>query len=417
MTHRIATWGTLLIILITSAVCAQEPPTVTVTKLTDQIYDYTTDQGEYTTHALAFVGDDGLLIVDTQAKSDAEEFKKAVDTLGYGTPRYIINTHRHVEHIGGNVLFGSEPVTIAHALYPEKLTRGSYIFEEYPPEVYPDITVADSLTLFFNGDEIRIIDVGGSHDDNEIMVHFTKNKVVHLSSLVNGFNFPSIDADGSVKEFIPLVQRAIELLPDDVAVVSGHNRVGNMDDMRAYVEMLVATSAIVAEGLAAGKDIAQMQEEKVLADWDAYAASYVSTDEWIAYLVEGPGMEAREESKPNLYEPLYYAWKEAGVDGAIAKYKELKSDHPDEYEFRDVVLLVIGIKFLGKGEHENALKFLELNLAEYEEGDYGYYTNYEAAVCYKELGNKELAIQHCEKSLELNPDFAGAATMLEELKE
>jgi glyoxylase-like metal-dependent hydrolase (beta-lactamase superfamily II) len=285
---------------------AQDTPKITVTKLTDQIYRLSTDQGDYTTNTLAFVGEDGVLLVDTQSEEDAEALKEVVDSFGKGTPKYIINTHRHVEHIGGNAIFGDTPVIIAHELLPTKLRSGSFLFNEYPPETFPDITVSDSLSLYFNGERIRIVAIPGSHDDNEIIVHFTGSKVVHLSSLVNGFNFPSIDSDGDALKFPDCVARALLLLPHDVTIVSGHNENGTWDDLSKYHDMLIKTIAIVKSGLDAGKDLATLQQERVLDEWKAYAGSYVSLDEWIEYLVEALQNQPSKDSKQSIYEPLYY---------------------------------------------------------------------------------------------------------------
>ena len=156
----------------------------------------TTDQGAYTTNTIASVGEDGVLLVDTQAEGDAEALKKVVDGFGKGSPKIIINTHRHVEHVGGNAIFGEDPIVIAHDLVPAKLRSGSYLFNEFPRATFPDITFGDTMTLWFNGEEIVLTEMSGSHDDNEIIVHFTHSKVVHLSSLANGFNFPSVDTAG-----------------------------------------------------------------------------------------------------------------------------------------------------------------------------------------------------------------------------
>ena len=224
----------------------------------------TTDQGSHTTNSLASVGVDGLLLVDTQSREDAAAFRQADRVLRQGGPQDHHQPHRHVEHVGGNELFGDAPIVVAHALVRSKLRSGSYLFDEFPDATLPDITLTDSLSVFFDGEEIRLIAMPGSHDDNEIIVHFTTSKVVHLSSLANGFNFPSVDADGNVLRFEELVGRAIELLPADVVIVSGHNRNGTTDDLRAYREMLAATTAVVRAGLAAGKDAKTMKAEKAL---------------------------------------------------------------------------------------------------------------------------------------------------------
>jgi cyclase len=372
------------------------------------------DHGNYTTNTLLFFGDDGILLVDTQAESEAEDLKKIVESYGKGIPKYIINTHRHVEHIGGNAIFGTEPVVIAHELVPSKLRSGSYLFNEYPPATYPDITIADSLTLYFNNEKIRVISMCGSHDDNEIIVHFTKSKVVHLSSLVNGFNFPSVDRDGDALRFPELVARAMDLLPHDVIIVSGHNDIGTWDDLRTYHEMLVQTIDVVRNGLAEGKDVATLQEENVLANWESYAGSYVSADDWIECVADR--IQQGKDTRPTPHGPVYYAWKEHGAEAAVALFRELRRDHSDEYLFRDSFLLGIGMKLLEKDRSGDAIVFLEASLEEYPDAKYTYYAHYELADAYNRLGKTEPAREHCEKALELKPDFADATALLEELK-
>jgi glyoxylase-like metal-dependent hydrolase (beta-lactamase superfamily II) len=409
----------LLIITIltmgTAALSAEENPVVKVTRLSDLIYLLTTDQGAYTTNAIASVGDDGVLLVDTQSADEAEELKSTVEAFGKGTPKYIINTHRHVEHIGGNAIFGDTPVVIAHELLPSKLRRGSFLFEEYPDATFPDITLSDSISLFFNGEKIRIIALGGSHDDNEIIIHFTGSKIVHLSSVVNGFNFPSIDADGDVFKFPEIVDKAMKLLPEDVVIVSGHNDPGTWAELKPYLDMLISTIDVIKKGLSSGKDLETLQEEKVLDEWKSYAGSYVSVDGWIGYIVDGFEKKDRPIKK-NIYEPIYYAMKDGGIETGIERYFEIKNQYSDEYEITGLELLIIGNKLLGKKKIAEAIRFLELSLEESPTGTYAYYAYYNLATAYKEQGKKKSAIRNCEKSLELNPEFQGAATLLEDLK-
>lgn len=404
----------IVMLLLTLTINAQNEPVFKTTQLSDQIYMLTSDEGAYTTNLLVFVGDNGLLLVDTNAEENADELKKMIDAFGKGIPKYIINTHRHVEHIGGNAVFGEAPVVIAHYLVPEKLTSGSYIFNEFPKETYPDITLTDSLTLYFNGEIIRMINMGGSHDDNEILVHFTKSKVVHLSSIVNGLNFPSVDSDGDIFKFPDMVKKAISLLPDDVTIVSGHNNTCTPADLPAYYDMLVNTKAIVEKGLAEGKDIKTMQEEKVFAAYELYNKSYVSIDEWIDYLAQSLGEQ--EAPKKKIYEPLYYALKDGGAAAAVDKYNELKNNNADEYDFQGVHLLIIGDKLLLKDKVDDAIGIFELSLKEFPDDKYNYYIYYELALAAQKMENNERAINYCNKSIELKEDFQAAAKLLEELK-
>ncbi len=398
-------------------VSAQDTGVFEVTQLTDQIYRLTTDEGAYTTNVLVFTGDDGLLLVDTNTDENAEELKKVVESFGKGAPKYIINTHRHVEHVGGNAIFGPSPVIIAHSLVPQKLRSGSYLFDEFPDETFPDITFTDSLTLFFNGEEIRLLSMAGSHDDNEIMVHFTKSKVVHLSSLINGMNFPSVDSDGNALLFDTMLTRAIDLLPEDVIIVSGHNGLASWQDLHTYRKMIRETTAIVRAGLDSGKDIATLQEEKVLADFEAFNHSYVSPERWIKYLADAINNENHPKiKKKKIFEPIYFALQDGGAAKAIRTYFEIKNDSGETYEIDEMALLVIGDKLLHKSNPTTAIEILKLFIQEYSQASYTYYAHYDISDAYRKLGNKDLAMEHCRKALELQPDFEAATKLLKELE-
>ena len=389
---------------------------IEITRLTGSLYLLSTDQGSYTTNTVASVGDDGVLLVDTQSRADAEALKQAVEGFGRGAPRIIINTHRHVEHVGGNAIFGDGPLIIAHDLVRSKLHSGSYLFEEFPEATYPDITLTDTMAVYFNGERIELTAMPGSHDDNEVIVHFTESKVVHLSSLVNGFNFPSVDSDGDVLKFAELVSRAIEILPEDVVIVSGHNQTGTWQDLKAYHEMLVSTTETVRSGLAAGKDTATLQQEGALDGWQRYAGSYVSLDGWIETLAAG--LERGDEPrKKSVFEPLYVAWKEGGADAAIARYAELKRDHADEYLIRDVDLMIIGNKLVESEQYQGAIRFLQACVEQYPDSAYGYYANYNLARAYRELGDTEMALRHCDSALEQSPDNPALVDLRQELDE
>jgi tetratricopeptide (TPR) repeat protein len=214
-------------------------------------------------------------------------------------------------------------------------------------------------------------------------------------------------------KFEELVSNAIELLPDDVTIVSGHNDNCTRADLFDYRDMIRQTTAIVRDGLATGKTVAEMQEEKILSGYEKYAASYVSPEGWIKYLAGGI---KKEKKKKTLYEPLYYAYKEGGIEAAIREYQKLKSNYPDEYKFDEAALVIIGSKIQIKKRHSDSVKMLELCLKEYPEGEYLYYTHYLICESLKETGEIEKAISHCQKSVEANPEFQGASKLLEELR-
>ncbi len=391
-----------------------------VTSLAPDLLMLGTDQGSYSTNSLVFFGEDGVLLVDTQSKSDRDALRRFVEDLGLGAPKYIVNTHRHVEHIGGNDLFGASPVIVAHRLFPEKLRSGTFLFSEYPPEAYPDITFSDSLEISFNGEVVRLVDISGSHDDNEIMVHFKRRGIAHVSSVVNGFNFPSVDKDGDVWRFEFTTRRLMDLLPRDVRIVSGHNGhatgfdfVGAWDRLEPYADMMASTVAIVREGLSEGKDVQSMQAAGVLDDYQEYAGSYVGVDDWIEYVAKG--LEDPGEPRRDICRPVFEAWKASGAADAVDVYKRLATGEPDTYDAGEFKLLSIGMNLYGREIHDDAAEFLLGSVDLYPESEYRYYTHYLLARCYQALDQPEDAIGHCREALRHNSDFAGASSLLSEL--
>ncbi|MCP4897685.1 MAG: tetratricopeptide repeat protein [bacterium] len=392
-----------------------------VTTLAPDLLLLSTDQGSYSNNSLVFTGKDGVLLVDTHHDSDVEAFKEFVDGLDLGVPKYIISTHRHVEHIGGNALFGPDPIILAHKLFPKKLRSGTFLFGEYPPESFPDITFEDSMEIHFNGELIRLANIGGSHDDNEIMVHFTNHKIAHVSSVVNGFNFPSVDGDGDVLQFERLTRRLMTLLPEDTRIVSGHHGkvngfdfVGTWDMLPTYADMMRNTIEIVQHGLSAGKTKEQMQEAGVLDEYKDYAGSYVGTNGWINYVVDV--LTVPKETRSDICKPIYDSWKKDGAKAAVARYRELLGTQEEDYDFSEYVLMSIGGKLYSRGIYEDSVDFFQGALELYPDAEYGYYTHYLAAMSYEKLGRLDEALSHCQESIRLKPDFAAASELMTKLE-
>jgi cyclase len=417
MTTRIFLFFLLAFSTLASAQDAQH---FQVTPLADDLLMLSTDQGSYSNNSLVFTGPDGVLLVDTHGRDDAGAFKAFVEDLGFGEPKYIVNTHRHVEHIGGNHLFGRGPVVVAHQLFPEKLRGGTFLFAEYPPEAFPDITFEETLEISFNNEVIRLVNIGGSHDDNEIMVWFTKHGVAHVSSVVNGFNFPSVDSDGDVLQFEPRTRQLMDLLPAGTRLVSGHNGqatgfdfVGEWDQLRAYADMMKDTVNIARDQLAQGKTREDLLRAGAFDAYKQYAGSYVTTEEWIDYVVTA--LTEPREVRDDICKPVYNAWKQHGAGAAVELYRELLYEQPDRYDFQPHTLLAIGSQLLGNEKYSAALTFLLGSRATYPESEYGYYTHFLAARALQQLGRSDEAIGQARESLRLKADFNSAAELLAEL--
>ncbi len=381
------------------------------------------DRGSYSDNSLVFTGQDGVLLVDTHSSAVTEELAAYVNGLGFGPPHWIVNTHTHVEHIGGNAAWGADPIGVAHDIFAGKLRRGTHLFQEYPPETFPEITFADSMTIRFNGETIRLVAIGGSHDINEILVHFTSRKIAHVSSVVNGFNFPSVDSDGDTMMFEAMTRRLMELLPPDTRLISGHNGqvggfdfVGAWDGLEPYAEMMHDTIDIVRRGLADGSSVEEMQEGGVLDGYAEYAESYVDADGWIATIAEAVESEASpREVKRDICAPVFEAWKADGAQAAVARFRELAESEPDTWDASEYTLVSIGAKLHTRDLNEDACAFLEGSLATYPDAETGYYTHYVLAKSLQALGRTAEALTQAEESVRGNADFTRATDLLGEL--
>lgn len=404
----------LLPVFCTACVFAQAEPVWEVTRLTDHIYELTTDGGGYTVKVIASLGEDGVLLVDAGQKRTAADLRATIESLGSGSPKYIISTHAHEEHTGGNAAFGPGPVIVGHESLRTRLRSGSYLFDEFPDYALPAVAFAESMKIFFNGEEIRLIAFPGAHDDGDIVVWFTESKVVCVGALSNGTHFPSVDGiGGDVLKYPETVERVIGVLPEDVTIVPGHGEDGTMEEYRAFHKMLVETTAIVRTELAKGKDAAALIEEDALADYASFDGSYVDRNGWINYLVRG--MRPKERKK-SVYEPVYYALRDGGTDAAIEVYYDYKNNHPDEYSAGEIELVVMAHGLDRSGRIEESLSFFELCAEEFPEGEYAYYCHHKLGEAYRERGDKELALKHYKKSLELNPANAEAEEAIAEIE-
>jgi len=355
-------------------------------------------------------GEDGLLLVDSGSKYTIEELKKVLSTIGDGQVKIIISTHAHTEHTSGNKAFGTDVIKIGHPRLRTRLKERLYVLEEFPDSALPNITLTDSLSLYFNGERIRLIALPGAHDDGDIIVHFTKSGVVCTGTLCTGMRFPSVDRiGGDALKYGATVKRMIDLLPADVILVPGHGRNCTMAEQREFQDMLTKTTEIVKNGLASGKDVATLQEEKVLKDWAAYEGGLTTSDQWIQYIAYS--VQNTKPKNPAAVE-LYYAFKQAGADSAVSKWHQLKKNKPDEYSFSETNLVLFGYHLLEKDRIQDAIKIFELYIDEFPEAWNAYDSMGEAHMM---NNDKEQAKKCYRKSLELNPGNTNAEEMLKKL--
>jgi cyclase len=267
---------------------------IKVTKVSGNIYMLEGQGG----NIAASVGEDGIVIVDDQFAPLADKIQAALKNLGITDKpvRFVINTHYHGDHTGGNAPFANSGSTVIAQDNVRKRMEtggtggnGSSIKMDIPPApkaALPIITFDHDVTVHLNGEDIRALHFPAGHTDGDAVIFFPKNNVVHMGDDFIRYGFPYIDvaSGGSVQGMIAAMEKVSAELPPDVKVIPGHGGLSNLDDVRSFVKMLKETSAAVQKAIDEHKTMDQMKQEKILEPWKQWSSDFMTTDKFIETL-------------------------------------------------------------------------------------------------------------------------------------
>lgn len=235
-------------------------------------------------------GEDGTLIVDDQFAPLAEKIRAALQGVGGGNLKFILNTHYHGDHTGGNREFGPEAPIIAHdnvrkrlSTPPDDAAARERWAQANPKEAWPVITFGDRVSIHFNGEEIKAIHFPKGHTDGDSIIFFTGSNVVHMGDDFFASRFPYVDlgAGGTVQGLTKNIADVIARLPADVKIIPGHGPVSTMEDLKTYHRMLVETTAHVHKQKEAGNSLQQVKAAGVPDEWKSWSWRFISTERWI----------------------------------------------------------------------------------------------------------------------------------------
>jgi cyclase len=248
----------------------------------------------------ASIGEDGIVIVDDQFAPLAEKIQASLKSLGITDKpvRFVINTHYHGDHTGGNVPFSNAGSTvIAQDNVRKRLITGGTAGNGPAGSVHaeqkasekaglPIITFEHDVTVHLNGEDIRALHYPAGHTDGDSIIFFPKNNVVHMGDDFVRYGFPFIDVNsgGSVQGMIAAMEKATAQLPADVKVIPGHGQLSTLDDVREFTKMLKDTSAVVQKALDEHKSLEQMKKDKILEPWQKWSGQFLNTDAFIETL-------------------------------------------------------------------------------------------------------------------------------------
>ncbi|HET9449416.1 MAG TPA: MBL fold metallo-hydrolase [Aggregicoccus sp.] len=233
------------------------------------------------------VGPDGLLVVDDQFAPLVPKIRQALRKLDKGKLEYVLNTHFHGDHTGGNAALGKEATIVAHEAVRARLSteqkRGEETVPASPKSALPVITYKQGLSLWFNGEEVRVTHLPAGHTDGDSAVLFVGSNVLHLGDQFFVDRFPFIDKDGggTVDGYLKNVEGVLAGLPRDVRIIAGHGPLAARADLERFVTMLRDTVAVVKQQKAAGKTLEQVKAQGLPDKYKSWGEGFITQDLWL----------------------------------------------------------------------------------------------------------------------------------------
>lgn len=215
-------------------------------------------------------GSEGVILIDDQFAQLTNKIIDAVKSISPDQIRFVINTHYHGDHVGGNENLAKMGATIiAHTNVLTRLAES----EDGKKEALPVITFEESINLHLNGQTISVIHGGNAHTDGDVAIYFRDANVIHAGDLFVTYGYPFIDinAGGSFVGMIDLSEKILSQINDETKVIPGHGPISSKQDIVEFQSRLIEIKDIIEKGIKNGKSAEDLINENALSKFD---------DEW-----------------------------------------------------------------------------------------------------------------------------------------
>ena len=237
-------------------------------------------------------GEDGILIVDDQFAPLADKIRAAIAGISAGDLEFVVNTHFHGDHTGGNVVFGEEALILAHTNVRKRLAAGDGArgqkVEPAPKVALPVVTYDIGVSIHVNDEQIMIGHLAGGHTDGDSYVYFMDSNVIHLGDQFFAGRFPFVDvaSGGNAVGLRDSIGNVLDRLPEDAKVIPGHGPLSTVDDLRTYHRMLTESVATVKAAREAGKSLEEIQAVGLSDEWEGWGSGFINESVFIGFIFE-----------------------------------------------------------------------------------------------------------------------------------
>lgn len=223
------------------------------------------------------VGEDGVIVIDDQYAPLTPKIQEAISALSSKPIKFVLNTHWHGDHTGGNEnMAAAGAVIIAHENVRKRMSTEQFIqlmnrkVPPSPAKALPVVTFTSDITLHFNGEDIKVIHVDPAHTDSDSIVVFPNAKIIHMGDCFITVSYPFVDVSsgGTFDGFVGAAAKVLGMTDNSFKIIPGHGALSTKADLKVWQDMLVEIRASVKKAVDAGKTLDAIQKMNLTAKWD-----------------------------------------------------------------------------------------------------------------------------------------------------